>query len=57
MFSKSNFENDEFVGCTCFKPLSKGVKIEDNDKAVVMTFDKTWDEDAVLALMSIYNGK
>ena len=52
------FDNEVFVGCTCFKPLAKGVKTNCVNDQITLTFDNTWDQEAILSLTGILrNGK
>lgn len=45
------FENNKFVGCTCFKPLAKNITSSDDKLTITMEFDNDIDQDAMLALI------
>lgn len=46
-----------FVGCMCFRALSKSVKVEKEGKTLCLTFGSGWDRDSVeVFLQSLGNG-
>lgn len=46
------FQDDRFTGCTCFRPLSKGVTTTCIIPGqITLSFDRTWDNEAVMALV------
>lgn len=43
----SQVSNGRFVGCMCFRTLSKSVKVEKEDKTFFLTFGSGWDRDVI----------
>jgi len=48
---QSMFNDNKFIGCTCFKPLAKSVFSTDDKLTITMEFDNSIDQDAMLALI------
>jgi hypothetical protein len=51
---ESQIYNDKFVGCVCYKSLSKSIKLKKNQGSYLVSFSKDLDAEAISALISFF---